>query len=158
MWDTVLCLVAFIYAFKDQESLMLFIIQAFFLCLLWTNLQPRLMISIYQQLVDQDTSLRYMVCKFNLIHYGSLLLIYPLLIFTNLNSLLLLGMSALLFPQIYLNATIGLRPVLNHPYYTKYILPRFLLIVSMSTHSFTCVPVPTTSSPLLPTIPLLSCV
>ena len=97
-----------------------------------------------------------MVCKFNIIHYGSLLMIYPILIFTNLNSLLMIGMSCLLFPQIYHNATIGLRPKLNHVYYTKYILPRFLLIVVLLSLSSTFVHVPTTSSPLLLTTLLSS--
>jgi hypothetical protein len=47
MWDTVLCMVAFQVAFNDQESLVLFILPAFILCLLFTNIEPRLMFMIY---------------------------------------------------------------------------------------------------------------
>ena len=108
MWDSALCIIAFIYAFSDQESLMLFIMPAFLLCLLFTNLQPRLMILIYQQSTNSD--IREIICKFNLFHYGSLFLVYPLMLVTNLGWPLFLLMSCIYFPQIYTNGVAGFRP------------------------------------------------
>lgn len=153
MWDAALCIISFIYAFSDQESLMLFIMPAFLLCLLFTNLQPRLMILIYQQ--STNSSIREIICKFNLFHYGTLFLIYPLLLATNLNFTLFLLMASIFFPQIYTNALTGTRPELSSPYYIRYLLVRMLIIVnpvtlrSISAHS------PTTSSTSSPTIFLL---
>lgn len=135
MWDATLCIIAFLYAFSDQESLMLFIVPAFLLCLLFTNIQPRLMISIFQQLTN-STNIRDIICKFNLIHYGSLLLIYPILIFTNLNWSLFIGMSCIIFPQIYTNGMLGHRPELTSGYYIKYLLARFIIIVTFMILSF----------------------
>lgn len=108
---------------------MLFIIPAFLLCLLFTNLQPRLMIFIYQNFMDQNMNLRQVLCRFNLYHYGSLFSIYPLLLVTNFNWLLFIGMSCIIFPQIYTNAFINIRPNVMSTYYMKYLLTRFILIV-----------------------------
>lgn len=108
---------------------MLFIIPAFLLCLLFTNLQPRLMIFIFQNFADNNANIRRMLCRFNLFHYGSLFSIYPILILTNFNWLLFIGMSCIMFPQIYTNGFINIRPDITSPYYLKYILSRFFLIV-----------------------------
>ena len=73
--------------------------------------------------------MRQLLCKFNLIHYGSLIVTYPLLLLTNLNAWLFLGMSAIFLPQIYVNGLRGNRPLLASPYYIKYLLSRCLIIV-----------------------------
>lgn len=137
MWDAALCIIAFIYAFSDQESLMLFIMPAFLLCLLFTNLQPRLMILIYQQ--STNNGLREFICKFNLFHYGTLFLVYPLMLITNLRWPLFLLMSCIYFPQIYTNGLGGFRPELTSPYYTRYLLSRMLIIVFSLPFRSTCV-------------------
>jgi hypothetical protein len=49
MCDATLCILSFMFAFSNQDNLMLFIVPAFLLCLLFTSLQPRLMIVIFQQ-------------------------------------------------------------------------------------------------------------
>ncbi len=100
---------------------------AFLLCLLFTNLQPRFMILIYQQ--GSNAGIREIICKFNLLHYGSLLMIYPILIFTNLNWVLFVGMSMIYFPQIYQNGVNGIRPDISSHYYTSYLLARLIIIV-----------------------------
>lgn len=130
MWDATLCILSFMYAFNDQESLMLFIVQAFLFCLLFTNLQPRFMIFIFQH-NNNNNNIREIICKFNLFHYGTLLLIYPILLFTNLNWAFYIGLSCILFPQIYTNGVNGYRPDLTSGYYLKYILSRYLLIVML---------------------------
>ena len=109
----------------------MFIIPAFMLCLLFTNLQPRLMITIYQHHAGDNLNIRQILCKFNLFHYGSLFSIYPIFLLTNFNWILFISMSCIIFPQIYLNAFLSSRPNLSSPYYTKYLLSRFLLIVKM---------------------------
>jgi hypothetical protein len=149
MWDAALCVIAFVYAFSDQESLMLFIMPAFLLCLLFTNLQPRLMILIYQQ--STNSTLREIICRFNLFHYGTLLLVYPLLLLTNLAAPLFLFMSCLYFPQIYTNGLGGVRPEYTSPYYTRYLLTRMLIIVRTPAFSSTCAASPSTSSTSSPT-------
>jgi hypothetical protein len=106
---------------------MLFIMPAFLFCLLFTNLQPRFMILIYQQ--STNTGIRDIICKFNLFHYGTLFLIYPILIFTNINWILFIGMSMIYLPQIYTNGINGVRPEITSTYYTRYLLSRLLIIV-----------------------------
>jgi len=130
MWDTVLCMVAFKMAFTDQESLVLFIMPAFMLCLLFTNIEPRLMFIIFERNQLPNDRLGGGCCNiFNLISYGSLILIYPVMIFTNLNRYLFVGVSCMLFPQIYLNAVKGNRPEYTDDYYVKFLFIRFLLIL-----------------------------
>ncbi len=154
MWDAALCIIAFVYAFSDQESLMLFIMPAFLLCLLFTNLQPRLMILIYQH--STNSTLREIICRFNLFHYGALLLVYPLLLLTNLSAPLFLLMTSLYVPQIYTNGIAGVRPEYTSPYYTRYLLTRMLIIVRTPPLSSTCAASPTTSSTYSPTTSSLS--
>ena len=129
MWDTVLCILAFKMAFNDQESLVLFILPSFMLCLLFTNIEPRLMLAIFER--NQIPNERGCCSMFNLISYGSMILIYPILILTNLNAYLFIGISCLIFPQIYLNAVRGIRPKITSEYYTKFLFSRFLLIVKI---------------------------
>ena len=109
---------------------MLFIIPAFMLCLLFTNLQPRFLIAIYQNIAQNNFNIRQILCRFNLMHYGSLFLIYPIIILTNFNWLFFIGLSCIIFPQIYTNGTINIRPDLSSAYYSQYLLSRFILIVS----------------------------
>ena len=113
----------------------MFIIPAFMLCLLFTNLQPRLLISIYQNLAENHHNIRQILCRFNLIHYGSLFLIYPIIIFTNFNWIFFIGLSCIIFPQIYTNGFINIRPDLNSVYYKQYLFSRFILIVMYSLFS-----------------------
>lgn len=126
---------------------MLFIVPAFILCLLFTNLEPRLLIYIFQDWVNNELNLRQQLCRFNLLHYGSILAIYPLLMLTNFNYLLFIGISCLFFPQIYTNALSSTRPNLNSHYYMKYLLSRFLLVVMQWTYRYIYVATLTTFFP-----------
>ena len=136
LWDSILCLVCFIQAFANevsdfliQENLILFILPSFMLCILFTNLELRWMLSIFQS-NNNGLEMRSILCRFNFISYGSFLLVYPVLLFTNLNSWLFIGVSLLFLPQMYTNAQKGIRPDLNHPYYSHFLMVRFITIVS----------------------------
>ena len=122
--------------FTIQLSLMFFIVPAFLYCLMFTNLQPRFLMIIYQSTLDNDANFRLSLCKFNVLHYGSLFAIYPLLIFTNFNWVFFIGMSCIVFPQIYANGFNNSRPDVSSPYYTKYLFSRFILIVNINLFSF----------------------
>ena len=124
---------------------MLFIIPAFLLCLLFTNLQPRFLMSIYQNMSDNNANIRQILCRFNLIHYGSLFLIYPIIIFSNFNWVFFIGLSCIIFPQIYVNGFINIRPDIKSAYYSKYLLSRFALIVTSIIFSSTSNVSPITS-------------
>lgn len=52
MWDAVVCVVAFVEAFGNEESLILFIMPAFLLCLLFTNLELRVLLMVFQARSD----------------------------------------------------------------------------------------------------------
>ncbi len=104
---------------------------AFLLCLLFTNLELRVLLMIFQAR-SEGRSIREVVCKFNLITYGGLILMYPLMKITNLSSFFFLAISLILLPQIYCNAQRGQRPNISAAYYTKFLTFRFLLIVSIS--------------------------
>lgn len=116
MWDAALCLAAFIEAFKNEENIVLFIVPAFILCLLFTNLELRIMISVFQA-NSGHLDPRQVICKFNLISYGAILLMYPFMMYTNMGTSLFLIYSLLFMPQIYHNAVIGKRPNPNSSYY-----------------------------------------
>lgn len=107
----------------------MFILPAFMLCLLFTNLEPRLMLLIFErnQVPGGQTNQCF---SFNVLSYGCILAIYPILILTNFNRLLFIALSCLLFPQIYLNAIRGKRPDPISTYHIKFILTRFLIIVT----------------------------
>jgi hypothetical protein len=122
----------------------LFILPSFILCLLFTNLQPRFMQLVYDHNQMPNTELP--LFGFKGVSYGSLLLIYPILFFTNLNRVLFVSASCLIFPQIYLNALRGRRPKPISKYYLKYLFSRFLFIVLPYRPSSTCVASRTTSS------------
>lgn len=110
---------------------MLFIIPAFLLCLMFTNLQPRFLIAIYQNAAGNGLNIRQIICRFNLIHYGSLFMIYPIILLTNFNWVFFIAMSCIVFPQIYTNAFVNLRPEINSVYYTQYLFSRFVIIVNI---------------------------
>lgn len=103
---------------------------AFLLCLLFTNLELRVLLMIFQARSD-GRSIREVVCKFNLITYGSLILLYPFMKITNLSPVFFIAISLIFFPQIYCNAKRGQRPNISNAYYTKFLTYRFLLIVLM---------------------------
>ncbi len=130
MWDAVICVVAFIEAFRNEESLILFIMPAFLLCLLFTNLELRILLMIFQARSD-NTNLRQVICKFNVVTYGGLILMYPLLIYTNLSAFFFIFISLIMIPQIYSNAMQGHRPNVTSAFYTKFLSFRFLLIVTL---------------------------
>jgi len=111
--------------------LILFILPSFMLCILFTNLELRWMLSIFQS-HNNSLDLRTIICRFNIISYGSFLLVYPILLLTNLNQWLFIGMSLIFLPQIYVNAQKGIRPDLNHPYYNKFLMFRFIIVVRQS--------------------------
>ena len=134
MWDTTLCIISFIEAFGDESNLILFILPAFVLCLLFTNLELRLMLMIFQARF-QNINIRTVICRFNLTTYGGLLLIYPILLYSNLNAFFFLCICLLFFPQIYHNGVVSHRPNISSPYYQKFLLIRFLLIVFLQIFS-----------------------
>lgn len=103
---------------------------AFLLCLLFTNLELRVLLMIFQARSD-GRSIREVVCKFNLITYGSLILLYPFMKITNLSSVFFIAISLIFFPQIYCNAKRGQRPNISSAYYTKFLTYRFLIIVQI---------------------------
>lgn len=135
MLDAILCILSFMFAFSNQDNLMLFIVPAFLLCLLFTSLQPRFMIVIYQQANEHQT-IREIICKFNLIHYGSLFLIYPLLFVSNLGWGIFILSCIIYFPQMVINGQRGIRPDISSIYYTRYLPARFLMIVKFLSLSF----------------------
>lgn len=98
-------------------------------CILFTNLELRWMLSIFQS-NNNGLEMRSILCRFNFVSYGSFLLVYPVLLFTNLNNWLFIGISLLFLPQIYTNAQKGIRPDLNHPYYIHFLMARFIIIVT----------------------------
>lgn len=130
---------------------MFFIVPAFLYCLMFTNLQPRFLMIIFQSTMDNDANFRMAICKFNLFHYGSLFAIYPLLLFTNFNWAFFIGMSCIIFPQIYANGFNNARPDISSPYYTKYLFSRFIIIVTHHPLSSTSSASPETSSSSSPT-------
>jgi hypothetical protein len=86
------------------------------------------MLLVFQTLFN-EANLRQIYCKFNLVTYGCLMFLYPILYIANFNWLFFIGISCILFPQIYTNGKTGIRPDLNSPYYLKFILVRFAIIV-----------------------------
>ena len=65
------------------------------------------------------------------------MLIYPLLAFSNFNILFFVGICLIFLPQIYLNGVNGIRPELSSPYYTKFLMARFIIIVILQLFSST---------------------
>ena len=83
-------------SFNIQISLMLYMVPAFVYCLLFTNLEPRFLITIYESTMDNGVNIRQAICKFNLFHYGSLLAIYPIILLTNFNWILFIGKNIIM--------------------------------------------------------------
>lgn len=98
------------------------------MCLIFTNLEPKLMILVFEAMAD-PANVRSLICRFNLIHYGSLLLVYPIIVLTNFNRLFFLLLSIIFLPQIYLNGINGTRPDPASKYYRHFLLYRFVLVV-----------------------------
>ena len=95
------------------------------------NLEPRIMIMIFRA-QNEVADIRQAICKFNIYYYISFIMIYPILIFTNFNEWLFIGLSLIFIPQIYVNGIHGQRPHLTEPYYRKFLLSRFLVIVLLA--------------------------
>ena len=89
---------------------------AFILCLLFSNLELRIMITVFQTLFNTG-DVRCTMIKFKLINYGSVILMYLLLLVTNMGAPLFIIFSLIFLPQIYTNAVVGKRPNPNSMYY-----------------------------------------
>lgn len=138
LWDSAFCVLTFIIAvnttsnvkvYLTQESLILLMVPAFIFCILFSNVEPRLLIEIYRARFDAEIDIRRIMCQFNLITYAGILSIYPLLHFTNLNNYLFMGLSLMFLPQIYTNAINGKRPEPLSTFYSEFLLIRFLFVV-----------------------------
>lgn len=57
------------------------------------------------------------------------MVLYPIIIFTNLSVFFFISISLIFLPQIYTNGVQGIRPDTSSPYYKKFLPVRFLLIV-----------------------------
>ena len=128
MWDTALCVYSFFQAFENEANLIMLILPTFVLCLLFTNLELRMILLIFQARY-QSMNIRAVICRFNVLAYGGMILTYPILIFSNLSPVFFISISLIFFPQLYHNGMIGYRPSLQAPYYSKFLLVRFLIIV-----------------------------
>lgn len=111
-----------------QENIILFIIPAFILCILFTNLELRIMIIVFQA-ISGENDIRQILCRFNFMSYGAIIGMYPLLVYTNMGSSLFIIFSLIFLPQIYTNAVRGKRPNLNSIFYNEFLLYRFLIVV-----------------------------
>lgn len=78
---------------------------------------------------SENGSIQSILCKFNLLTYGSMLLVYPILYYTNLSAYLFIALSLILFPQIVVNGQQSHRPNLYSPYYKQFVPIRYLLFV-----------------------------
>ena len=136
MWDTALCVYSFFQAFENEANLIMFILPTFVLCLLFTNLELRMILLIFQARY-QNINVREVICRFNLLAYGGMILTYPILILSNLSGLFFVTISLIFIPQLYHNGMVGHRPSLRNPYYTKFLLVRFLIFVLYTIFRFT---------------------
>ena len=57
-------------------------------------------------------------------------MIYPILLFTNLSSVLFVAFSLIYLPQVYVNALVGKRPDPNSVFYNEFLSYRFLTFVN----------------------------
>lgn len=103
------------------------------------------MILVFETMAD-PANVRSLICRFNLIHYGSLLLVYPIIVLTNFNRIFFLLLSIIFLPQIYLNGINGTRPNPASKYYRHFLLYRFVLVVILSLFSSTSSVFPIMSS------------
>lgn len=74
------------------------------------------MIIVFQSLAGEN-DIRQVICRFNIVSYGGIILMYPLIVLTNLGTPLFLAFTLIFLPQIYNNAVIGKRPNPNSIYY-----------------------------------------
>lgn len=107
---------------------MLFVVPAFILCLLFSNLELRIRATVFQAW-SGSTDARCVMLKFKLVNYGSIILMYLLLLVTNMGTPLFMIFSLIFLPQIYTNAVVGKRPNPNSMYYNEFLLYRFLIVV-----------------------------
>jgi hypothetical protein len=115
---------------------MLFLVPALLMCLVFTNLEPKLMILIFEAASNAARNPQRLLCKFNLLHYGSLFFVYPLILLANFRPFIFILASCIFIPQIYMNAITGIRPDLKSHYYRYFLLYRFLLLVYKCLFSF----------------------
>lgn len=87
------------------------------------------MILIFEAASVEARATQGMLCRFNMLHYGSLFLVYPIVLVANFRPIFFLLATCILFPQIYLNALTGTRPDPASRYYRHFLLYRFLLLV-----------------------------
>lgn len=86
------------------------------------------MVIVFQSMSGEN-DIRQVICKFNLVSYGGIIAMYPLIVLTNMGTSLFLFFSLIFLPQIYTNAVTGKRPNPNSIYYNEFLLYRFLLIL-----------------------------
>ena len=120
IWDMTFCLIAFDQAiFSDklmvEDNFLLFIFPALVFLLMFMNLEFRVALKIYE--ANFEHSEQQKTCIFNSIVYGSQVLWFPILYFTNLSNVLFVFSSFIFMPQIYSNAVTGKRPNPHSPYY-----------------------------------------
>lgn len=86
------------------------------------------MIIVFQA-ISGENDIRHVICRFNIISYGAILAMYPIIILTNAGTPLFLLFSVIYLPQIYTNAVTGRRPNPNSMYYNEFLLFRFMIVV-----------------------------
>lgn len=69
------------------------------------------------QAMSGENDIRQVICRFNLVSYGGIIAMYPLMVLTNMGTSLFLFFSLIFLPQIYTNAITGKRPNPNSIYY-----------------------------------------
>ena len=111
MWDTALCVYSFFQAFENEGNLIMLIIPTFVLCLLFTNLELRMILLVFQARY-QNVNIRAIICRFNLLAYGGLILTYPIIKLCNLSPIFFVSVSFIFVPQLYHNGMVGHRPSL----------------------------------------------
>ena len=104
-----------------------FLVPSLLLCCITMFLEPSLLILIFEK--HQNFNARRLLSKFNFMFYCSPILTVPVLLLTNLNGSLFVGLSCLLLPQIWVNFVRTHRPQLDSAYYKKFLFPRIVLIV-----------------------------
>ena len=111
-----------------KKSLILFIVPAFVCLIMFMNLELRLILMIMRT-QSENGDVRGSMCKFNLMAYGSMIVFYPILYYSNLSPFLYLAFCLILLPQIVTNGQQSHRPNLNSAYYKHFIPVRYLLLV-----------------------------
>lgn len=87
------------------------------------------MIFTYRAQTSNNLDFRQLLCRFNLYNYAVMFLTFGIILLTNFNNFLPISLCLIFIPQIYLNGINGQRPEISDPYYSKFLLSRFIVIV-----------------------------